>query len=184
MRIVGGRFRSRLLKVPPGRILRPTADRTRESLFNILAHGRYGEKLEGGAVLDVFAGSGALGFEALSRGAEKAAFIDNNPACLRVIAQNAALLGVEAECRMHRFEATRLPEAENAFDLVFLDPPYNKGLALPALRHLKTRGWIAPQAICVIEMAAEESFAPPARFLILDERTYGAARVVFLEAPG
>lgn len=184
MRIIGGRFRSRLLKAPPGRILRPTADRTRESLFNILTHGRYAEKLEGGAVLDVFAGSGALGFEALSRGATKAAFIDSNPACLRVIAQNAALLGVEKDCRILRSEATRLPEAEEAFGLAFLDPPYKQGLLSPALHHLKTRGWLAPQAICVMEMAAEESFAPPTRFQILDERTYGAARVIFLEAPG
>ncbi len=184
MRIVGGTFRGRVLMAPMGKVTRPTADRVRESLFNILAsaalaEGREG--LEGAAVLDVFAGTGALGFEALSRGAAQVAFIENDPAALAVINENIRKLGALDRTTLLRLDATRPPKARQAFELVMFDAPYRSGLAGPALLALDKAGWIAPAPVIVVEVAAGEPFAPPdRRFAITDERKYGAARLVFL----
>ena len=184
MRIVGGAFRGRVLMAPRGRATRPTADRVREALFDMLmsramAAGRDG--LDGVAALDVFAGSGALGFEALSRGAARATFVDSDPEAQKVIAANIRKLGVEDRAALLRVEAAHLPRAAAPCDLVLLDPPYRSGLAVPALTVLLKRGWLAPEATIVVELAAGEPFASPdPRLAIAEERRYGAARLVFL----
>ena len=183
VRIVGGAFRGRVLMAPTGRVTRPTADRVREALFDILVSAALAEgkgDLDGIAVLDVFAGSGALGFEALSRGAARAAFIETEANALKVLGENIRKLGVADRATLLRFDATAPPKASAAYDLVMLDPPYRSGLVGPALSALLKRGWIAPAASIVVEVAAGEPFAPPDDFAITDERKYGAARLVFL----
>ena len=186
MRIVGGRLRGRALQAPRGRDLRPTADRVREAVFNILAHGIDGGDPEGAGVLDVFAGVGGLGLEALSRGAAHVTFIDDNQAALDCIRQSAAAYGESANVTLLRFDATRPtppPIAAGApCTLAFFDAPYGSGLTAPALTALAARGWIAGGAVCVVEVAAREPFEAPGGFETLDTRTYGAARIVFLRS--
>ncbi len=181
MRIVAGRHKGRMLTAPAGRLSRPTAARTREALFNILAHRG---ALEGASVLDVFAGTGALGFEALSQGAARACFLDNAAAALATIAANARILGETDRVTIRKADAIRPGPAPAAFDLVFLDPPYGSGLAAPALTALRDRGWLADGALAVAEVAARETFQPPDGFEIADERTYGAARLLLLTREG
>jgi len=188
LRIVGGSHRGRPLEAPPGDAVRPTSDRAREALFNILAHRGWGE---GGGpahadatVLDAFAGTGALGLEALSRGAARVVFLEQERPALDVLRRNVAALGEERRARVVAGDALRPPAATAACDLVFLDPPYRAGLAAPALAALTERGWIAPGAVCVVETASAEPLDPPPGFTLLDERRYGAARLTFLRAPG
>ena len=183
MRIVAGRHRGRRLLAPPGETVRPTSDRAREALFNILSHGKFaaeGIPFAGVAVLDAFAGTGALGLEALSRGAAEAAFIEQDREALAILRQNIALLGEGGRARIVPGDATRPPRAPSAYALAFIDPPYRSGLAAAALRALEAAGWLMPQALVVIELAAREELTPPAGFFLLDERTYGAARLLFL----
>ncbi len=184
MRIVGGRHRGRPLQAPGGRDLRPTSDRAREAIFNILAHGMEDFRLDGASVVDVFAGTGALGLEALSRGAAHATFIDDDGRAMRSVRGNAAALGERDAVTLLTLDAASLPPpplaAQAPCGLAFLDPPYGADLAAPALEGLAGRGWIAPGAVCVVELAAREPFAPPHAFEAVDERTYGPARVVFL----
>jgi 16S rRNA (guanine966-N2)-methyltransferase len=181
MRIVAGRFRGRVLAAPDGRNTRPTADRVRESLFNILAHGE--PSLVGAQVLDAFAGSGALGFEALSRGAAQVTFLETDPTASAVIVANARKLGADRQVKLLRVDATRPPKAPGPCTIVMMDPPYKSGLGEPALVALKAAGWIAPDALMVVEVAAGEGFAAPRpEWDIIDERTYGAARLVFLKS--
>lgn len=184
MRIVGGEFRGRRLTVPEGRDIRPTSDRAREAVFNILVHG-LGLEWETLSVLDVFAGTGAVGLEALSRGAAHATFIDNNGAAIHCIRENAGLVGAARTVSVLKLDATRLPPpplvAEAPCGLAFLDPPYGSGLVAPTLVALAARGWIGPGAISVVEMGAKEAFKAPDGFATLDDRRYGAARVLFLE---
>jgi 16S rRNA (guanine966-N2)-methyltransferase len=183
VRIVGGQFRGRVLSSPEGSVTRPTADRVRESLFNILASAAIAEgrdELDGIAVLDVFAGTGALGFEALSRGAAHVSFVENAADALRVIGENIRKLGVADRTALLRFDATKPPKATKPHDLVLFDAPYRSGLALPSLLALDKMGWIAPNPTIVVEVASNEPLKAPDRFAITDERKYGAARLVFL----
>ncbi len=183
MRIVAGRHRGRVLQAPSGPQTRPTADRVREALFNIIAHGA--PSLAGERVLDAFAGSGALGFEALSRGAGHVTFMESDGAALAVIFANAKKLGVLDQVTVQRLDATKPPKAPTPCRLVLMDPPYKSGLARPALAALQAQGWLAADALVVVEVAAGEPFASPvAGLAIADERTYGAARLVFLRALG
>lgn len=188
MRIVGGKFKGRPLSAPPGPGTRPTADRTRESLFNMLAHAPWSPGLEGLRVLDLFAGSGALGLEALSRGAAFALFVETDAVARGVIRDNIEAFALFGVTRIHRRSAADLgvkPAGLGApFDLVFLDPPYNQGLGEAVLTQLKAGGWIGPDALAVFECAASQTPATPG-FDTLDERTYGAAKILFLRpAPG
>lgn len=187
MRIVGGIHRGRKLTAPEGRDLRPTSDRARESVFNILEH-RLEGGLRGRAVLDAFAGTGGYGLEALSRGARHAAFIDNAPASLAVLRTNIRTLGAERAVTVLNQDAARPspppPAAEAPCSVVFLDPPYGQNLAAPALSALHTRGWVAPDAVIVVEVGKKEPFEAPAAFTVLDERNYGAARIVILRPTG
>jgi 16S rRNA (guanine966-N2)-methyltransferase len=182
MRIVAGRHRGRRLLAPPGETVRPTSDRAREALFNILSHGKLaaeGIPFAEEAVLDAFAGTGALGLEALSRGAADAVFIEQDPEALAILRKNIASLGEVARARVIPGDATRPPRATSACAVAFVDPPYRSGLAAPALSALADAGWFATNALIVVELAAREHFAP-GRFTLLDERVYGAARLVFL----
>ncbi len=183
MRIVGGSHRGRRLSAPPGDAVRPTSDRAREALFNILSHGRLAEAgppFADAAVLDGFAGTGALGLEALSRGAAEAVFIEHDRAALANLRRNVESLGETARSRIIAGDATRPPRAAVACAVAFLDPPYRSGLAGPALAALALAGWLAAEALVAIELAAREELPPPGGFTLLDERRYGAARLVLL----
>ena len=183
MRIVAGRHRGRRLLAPPGETVRPTSDRAREALFNILSHGNLaadGIPFAQKAVLDAFAGTGALGLEALSRGAAEAVFIEQDREALAILRKNVEVLGEGARARVVPGDAIHPPRATSDCAVVFLDPPYRSGVAAPALAALAATGWLAPDALAVIELGAREHFAPPAGVTLLEERVYGAARLVFL----
>lgn len=184
MRIVAGKHRGRTLKAPAGAGVRPTSDRARQAVFNVLAHGVPGFAFEGIAVADLFAGSGALGLEALSRGAAHATFVDRDALALKSVRENAAGLGEWRAVALLKLDATRLPPPALAVQapcaLVFLDPPYGEGLVVPALQALANKGWVGPGSIVVAERGAKETFEPPRGYTLLDERTYGAAKVAFL----
>jgi 16S rRNA (guanine966-N2)-methyltransferase len=187
MRIVGGRHRGRRLFAPPGDSVRPTSDRAREALFNILLHGNFavrGSPFAGLPVIDAFAGTGALGLEALSRGASEAAFIENGRDALAALRRNIDMLGEDDRARIVRGDATRPPLAPFQGAVVFLDPPYGSGLAGPALVALAAARWLSPNALAVIEISAEEVFDPPEGFGLVDTRVYGAARLAFLRRTG
>lgn len=177
VRIVGGSLRGRRLCAPDGKVARPTADRAREALFNILAHSDR-IALDGAVVVDCFAGSGALGFEALSRGAARVSFIESHADSLAAIRANLSMLGETAE--VIRGDATNPPSAREPCSLAFLDAPYHSDLSAPCLAALVRQGWLAPKALCVVEVAAKEEFTPPEGFEMVDERVYGAARLVFV----
>ena len=184
LKIIGGKHRGRAIATPEGQATRPTASRARESLFNILAHANWSgdgtSPLIDARVLDAFAGSGALGLEALSRGAAHATFLDNDAAAIRLIGENLRKLGEATNAKVIRADATRPPLGRDPCELVFLDPPYRSGLAAPALAALAEAGWLAPGAIATVELANTEDMAPPAGFEIIDERRYGAAKIVIL----
>lgn len=184
MRITAGSHRSRKLAVPAGRDVRPTSDRARQALFNILEHGGFrdggGSPVRDAHVLDAFAGSGALGLEALSRGAASATFMETGREALDAIRHNVEACREGPRAKILRADATRPPRASVACGVIFLDPPYHKGLAAPALAALVAAGWLAQRAICCVELAADEDFTPPEGFEALDERRYGAARIVLL----
>jgi 16S rRNA (guanine966-N2)-methyltransferase len=183
MRIIGGSHRGRRLSAPPGAIVRPTGDRIREALFDILSHGRYaceGNPFAAAAVLDAFAGTGAFGLEALSRGAAEAVFIERDAAALAILRRNVESLGARARALIIPGDATRPPRGDRPCAVAFLDPPYGSGLAAPALAALAAAGWLAPGALAVIEIAARERLAPAPGFVLFDERVYGGARLVFL----
>lgn len=185
MRIVGGKWRGRALaglgKGDPTAHLRPTQDRVRESLFNILSGGRLGDPVPGARVLDLFAGTGALGLEALSRGAACALFVDEGNRSNALLRRNLELFGLKAEARLLRRDVRRLgPCAEPAYDLVFLDPPYGKALGEAALRAAREGGWIAPGALVVWE--ENTPIALPEGFELLDSRRYGDTTISFLRA--
>lgn len=183
MRIVAGRLKGRRLAGPPRGDLsgpRPTADRVRESLFSVIA-ARAAPPLEGAVVLDLFAGTGALGLEALSRGADRAVFVDRDRKALTLVRTNVAELDVAARAEVLALDATRLPaRAGAAADLVFLDPPYGRGLGARALSAAQAGGWIAPGALVVWEENAPQP--APEGFVARDSRRYGDTHVTLLEA--
>jgi 16S rRNA (guanine966-N2)-methyltransferase len=183
MRIVGGNFKGRAIAAPQGRDTRPTSDRARESVFNVLAHANWSPGIEGRRVLDLFAGSGALGLEAMSRGAAFALFVETESAARGAIRDNIEALGLFGSTRIHRRDATDLGVKPaglgDPFDMVFLDPPYGKGLGERALARLGEGGWITPDALIMLEVGADET-PHLAAFKTLDERGYGAAKVFFL----
>jgi 16S rRNA (guanine966-N2)-methyltransferase len=183
MRIVGGRLKGRALKAPETRDIRPTSDRLREAVFDILAH-RYAGAPEGARVVDLFAGSGALGLEALSRGAGFALLVDNGAEARALLRANVEALALGGVTRIWRADATKLGRAPAGppFTLAFLDPPYDKGLASAALDSLVAGGWLASEALVVVEESASAELALPAALMPLDERTYGDTKILFLSA--
>jgi 16S rRNA (guanine966-N2)-methyltransferase len=183
MRIIAGKHRHRPLLAPEGRAVRPTSDRAREAVFDILAHGRFSEQdaCLDAIVLDAFAGTGAFGLEALSRGARHASFIEQDRAARAAFPPNTAALGETAHAAILNADATRPPRATGACSLVFLDPPYGENLGAPALKALAQSGWIAKGALVAVEIAAKEDLEVPEKFEALGERRYGAAKFVFLK---
>jgi 16S rRNA (guanine966-N2)-methyltransferase len=183
MRIVGGRLRGRTISGPKSQTIRPTADRLRESLFNILLHA-FGDPLTGARVLDLFAGTGALGIEALSRGAAFALFVDDGAEARALIRENVAALGLGGTSKIFRRDATKLGQAHPVapFSLIFLDPPYGQGLAAAALASARAGGWIAPDALIVVEEATKATFAAPEGFHEIDRRRYDDTEFVILRS--
>ena len=182
MRIIAGKHKRRVLRAPEGAAVRPTGERAREALFDILAHGRFAEQdlCLDAMVLDAFAGTGAFGLEALSRGARHATFMEKDRAARAVLQQNIAALGEERRTAILAADATRPPRAGGPCSLAFLDPPYHEDLAAPALTALVRAGWLAQDAFVVVELAARADFAPQEDFALLAERRYGAAKFMFL----
>jgi len=184
MRVVGGRLRGRALAGPKSNAIRPTADRLRESLFNILVHG-YADPITGARVLDLFAGTGALGIEALSRGASFALLVDDGADARALLRENVATLGLGGVTRIFRRDATKLGPAHplEPFSLAFLDPPYGKNLAATALDSARDGGWLTPDALIVVEEAAKAAFAAPAGFTEVERRRYDDTEFIMLR-PG
>lgn len=180
MRIVGGRFRGRSLAGPRSDAIRPTSDRLRETIFNVLAHG-YGDPVEGARVIDLFAGTGAMGLEALSRGAAFALFVDDGAQARGLIRENVEALGVGGATRLFRRDATRMgAAAPNApFSLVFCDPPYGRDLAGRALASCAAGGWLDPGALVVVEEAQGATVELPEGFEEIERRDYGETQVLF-----
>src|SRR6185503_14396173 len=182
MRIVGGRLRGRALAAPKSQGIRPTADRLRESLFNILMHA-YADPISGARVLDLFAGTGALGLEAISRGAAFALFVDDGAEARALLRQNVEALSLAAVASIFRRDATRLGPAHpvEPFSLAFLDPPYGKQLAEKALASARDGGWLTGEALIVVEEAADAGFKAPEGYEELERRTYDDTEFVFLQ---
>src|SRR3954447_8794888 len=183
MRVVGGRLKGRTLTAPSSREIRPTADRLRESLFNILIHA-YGDPIDGARVLDLFAGTGALGIEAISRGARFTLFVDNGTEARALLRANVEALGLRGVTKVFRRDATDLGPAHpvEPFSLAFLDPPYGKGLAEKALASLRDGGWLTAGALLVVEEAKAGAFAAADGFEELERRAYDDTEFVFLRA--
>jgi 16S rRNA (guanine966-N2)-methyltransferase len=181
MRVVGGSLRGRTLAAPKSQSIRPTADRLREALFNILVHA-YDNPIAGARVLDLFAGTGALGIEALSRGAAFALFVDDGAEARALLRENVATLGLGGTSRIFRRDATKLGPAHpvEPFSLAFLDPPYGKGLAERALASARAGGWLVPDALIVVEEAKKSAFAAPEGFSEIERRSYDDTEFVVL----
>ncbi|SRR5579885_1188366 len=179
MRIVGGQFRGRTLKSPSSNAIRPTSDKLRESIFNILAHA-YGDPVTGARVLDLFAGTGALGLEALSRGAKFALFVDEGAEARGIIRANIEMLSLMGVTKIFRRDASKMGEAGTLapFDLAFCDPPYGKGFAEQSLASLREGKWLSPSALLVVEEAAKSGFKTPAGFEELERREYGDSEII------
>jgi 16S rRNA (guanine966-N2)-methyltransferase len=183
MRVVGGRLKGRNIAAPSSRDIRPTADRLRESVFNILLHA-YDDPIEGARVLDLFAGTGALGIEAVSRGAAFTLFVDNGAEARALLRNNVEALGLGGVTKVYRRDATNLGPAHpvEPFALVFLDPPYGRGLAEKALASLRSGGWLVPGALLVVEESKAANVAAPEGFDELERRAYDDTEFVFLRA--
>jgi 16S rRNA (guanine966-N2)-methyltransferase len=180
VRIVGGEFRGRPLATPKSHDIRPTTDRTRESLFNILNH-KYPEALDGARVMDVFAGTGAVGLEALSRGCSQAMFVEMSVEGRGLIRSNIEALGLQGRTRILRRDATDLGQSGtiDPFDFLFADPPYEKGLGEKAMASAATGGWLKPGALAILEERASVDPVTPVNFAFLEEREFGDTRMHF-----
>ena len=180
VRIVGGQYRGKKLDVPAGNQVRPTTDRVRESLFNILDH-RFERPCDGARVLDLFAGAGTLGLEAGSRGASHVTFVERDVAVLKTLTSNVKKISVPTQI-MSKSVTAYLKGPVSTFDLVFMDPPYDKGLIAPALTSLTTRSWLSPQALVCLEYPRGVNPAMPDGLALVMSRTYGGTVVSILEA--
>jgi 16S rRNA (guanine966-N2)-methyltransferase len=182
MRVVGGRLKGRVLSAPASHAIRPTSERLRESIFDILEH-RFPGHIEGARVVDLFAGTGALAIEALSRGARFALFVDNGAEARALLRANVEALALGGMTRIWRADATKLGAAPagGPFALAFLDPPYGQGLASRALASLIEGGWLEPSALCVVEDAAKVDIAAPIDLAEVDERVYGDTKIAIFQ---
>lgn len=181
MRIISGTLKGRRLHTPEGQTTRPTSDRLRETIFNILAH-RWPGKLAGARVADIFAGSGAMGIEALSRGAVLAVFVEKHSAGRALVSRNLEALGIVEQAQVIEGDARQLPPIDAPFDLIFMDPPYRRGLGEAALAALPKAGWLKHETLVVLESAADEQLEIPAEYEAVDRRQQGASQVIFLLA--
>ncbi len=178
-RIISGHYRGRRLTVPEGRDIRPTTDRMRERLFSMLTHSRY-PAMQDAKVLDLFAGTGALGLEALSRGAAHVTFVEKARASLACINGNIETLKAQEACTLMPLDASKLPPAKEAFDIIFMDPPYRQDLVSPTLGAILEGHWLAAGGVIVCEMATDDTSELPSSLQILDDRRQGQQRVIFL----
>ncbi|KQP32781.1 16S rRNA (guanine(966)-N(2))-methyltransferase RsmD [Methylobacterium sp. Leaf102] len=185
MRIVGGDQRGRRLATPKTEAIRPTSDRLREAVFNVLTHA-YDDAVVGARVLDLFAGTGALSFEALSRGAAYALLVDEGAEARGLIRENIEAFGAEGRTRLFRRDATRLGPVgtSGTFGLVFCDPPYGRDLAPAALASAASGGWLVPNALVVVEETASVTITLPPGFRELERRVYGDTAVAFVRFTG
>ncbi|MEP4052275.1 MAG: 16S rRNA (guanine(966)-N(2))-methyltransferase RsmD [Litorimonas sp.] len=183
MRVVSGKLRGRNIQTPAGRTTRPTSDQARESVFNILKHANWAPPLDGAIVADIFAGSGALGLEAISRGADFCLFVETEPKARASIRANIEKMKISEDTRLHRYDATKLKIApgnlRGKFTHIFMDPPYNKGLWKPVLSRLLQQNLLADNGVIILEESVEAEVEPRG-FDVLEDKTWGAARVLFL----
>ena len=185
VRIIAGKWRGKKIIAPTGLNVRPTSDRGKGALYDLLTHGKpaaCGFELRDTKVLDAFAGTGALGLEALSRGAAQVTFMENAKASHRAICTNVSTCQAESLVNLIETDVLTAPRAMSSCDLIHLDPPYGKGLVAAALQRLETKGWIAKGAICCAELGKDETLAIPEGFRQLEDRRYGAARIVILKS--
>lgn len=178
MRIIAGNFRGRRLLAPQGQAIRPTSDRAREALFDILEHGT--PSVRGARFLDLFCGTGAVGLEAHSRGAVEVVLVEHDRAALKIAEANIARLGSPASVRLLARDASLLGPAPHPFELIFLDPPYRSGLAGATLEALRQGGWLVADARIIVELGAMEDLDLPAGYTLERERRYGSAKFLFL----
>ncbi|GER08261.1 DNA methyltransferase [Iodidimonas muriae] len=182
MRVIAGQFRGRRLRAPDDRAVRPTSDRLRETLFNILSHSQQ-PSLVGAHMVDLFAGTGAVGIEALSRGARHVTFVEKAPKSLSLLKSNLATMKAEDKAIVLAKDATKLPAPaleHGPVEIAFLDPPYHKGLADLALSSLRDKGWLAPNALVVAETARDETLSLSEGFGLFDQRQMADSRLWFL----
>lgn len=179
MRIIAGKHRSRQLLAPEGHAVRPTTDKMRERVFSMLMHGRYPALLNAN-VADLFAGTGALGLEALSRGASHVTFVEKSPSSIACLKKNIISLKEEDQTTLLQVSARALPEVANAFDFIFMDPPYHKGLVEPTLHSIMAQKWLDKEGVIVCECATDDQIEYPEGLIEIDERRQGQQRVVFL----
>lgn len=184
IRIITGIHRGRALEIPMNKEVRPTSGRVREAAFNILSHGIFRDQdhtiLENAMIADLFCGSGALGFEALSRGAANVIFTDKNPENLEVVRRNAAMLGETKNCNFIRCDSSEPPASQTAFDILFLDPPYKSGLLERSVSNLINRGWSKTNSIFVIECSKHENINPHEKLTLHSQRIYGNTQLLLL----
>ncbi|HEU5047739.1 MAG TPA: 16S rRNA (guanine(966)-N(2))-methyltransferase RsmD [Rickettsiales bacterium] len=184
LKIIAGKYRGKRIEIKENAKIRPTGSKARGAIFNILMHGQFGASghspLIGKPVLDLFCGTGALGLEALSRGASHVTFVDESQASLSLARTNVQHLGEEENARFVRSDSSSLPKSYKTHSLAFLDPPYNSGLAPKSLKSLHMQGWLEPDAVIVAELAHKETLEPPEHFTVFDERHYGNTKIVFL----
>lgn len=185
LRIIAGKHRGRKIEVKENKGIRPTGSKARGAIFNILTHGSFGpggeSPLMDQPVLDLFCGTGALGLEALSRGAAHVTFVDQSQESINLARQNALRMGEEETTTSFlRNDSTSLPPARRKVALVFMDPPYNSGLAVKSLGSLDQQGWLVRDAVLVVEISSKEKLTAPARYDLFDERAYGNTKIVFL----
>lgn len=178
-RIIAGKFKGRRLTVPKGMDIRPTTDQMRERLFSMLNHARY-PNIQGARVADLFAGTGALGLEALSRGAKEVVFVEKSASSITTLKSNITTLGAVAETHIHQGNAQILPLATEPYSFIFMDPPYRQGLVEPTLKNIITNKWLAKGGVIVCELATDETLTLPPELTLIDERTQGQQRVLFL----
>jgi len=185
MRIISGKFKGRVLTslsgINPELRLRPTSERAREAIFNILMHNSF-TTLNGARILDLFAGTGALGLEALSRGAAHAIFIENNPEPRAIIRENIEKLGLTGQTNIYRRDASKLGVNRAApFDILFIDPPYDSDLLVPTLECLRTEKWISPSSLIITEFPASSPPSLDKTWTIVSQKKYGKSAIVFLQ---
>jgi 16S rRNA (guanine966-N2)-methyltransferase len=185
MKIISGRLRGRIIKTTDDKNFRPTTTKTREALFSMLTSGRFLDEegtsvLQDAVVMDLFAGAGSLGFEALSRGASKVVAIDIEQERINMVKENATRFGEIANITLLRADAAMLPKARMQCDIVFMDPPYGKNLAAPALKSITNQGWLKENAVVIVEIDKKEKFEALPGFEFIDERTYGKTKIVIL----
>jgi 16S rRNA (guanine966-N2)-methyltransferase len=178
LRIVGGKFKRRVLLIPPAHVVRPTSDRAREAVFNILQSNLFGD-IKGARVADIFAGTGAMGIEALSRGASYCCFVEKSPMALKILKSNLKTIDIENNTKIFNIDALSLRALQDPFDLVFLDPPYDVKLTSSYLKDLKDKNWLHEKTCVVYETSSKEIPMQMEEFEKVDERQYGAAGFSF-----